>query len=106
MYHCGVASFFGMLAYSNYSPYTCQNNVYLSNGLIDATDLKCVATVLFNYGYRGCFSRFRQYCIKPVASKIMYSVFKIHVTLPLDMLLSQWMNSDFTYAVIDSSHSF
>ena len=27
-------------------------------------------------------------CIKPVASKIMHSVFSIHVTLPLDMLLS------------------
>ena len=27
-------------------------------------------------------------CIKPVASKMMHSVFSIHVILPLDMLLS------------------
>ena len=51
---------FGILAYSNFSPYTGQRQC-VSVKQTNATGLTYEATELFNYGYQCYFSHFRHY---------------------------------------------
>ena len=108
MSHCGVASFLACKRFYTILPIHVKYNVYLWNGLIDATGLKYVDTELFNsgfnYGYKCYLSRLDSIgsiCIKAVASKIMNSVFSIML---LYLQICFWVNG--WNLVIDSSHSF